>query len=611
MIKRYTIFIFAFLFQLQSFADEFILTDSLTFGNKTEKIEWTFITEKNDNASFESIQKNQDWKAINHFPITFLGDTKVVWLKTTLHNKTLKNQAINIITKGIDSLNAYWSSNYKFNSIITGKFVPLWERIVPSQFLVIPIELVANNATTVYLRIYSQGYPLSLPYLKVLDVRQANKFIRYGELGYNIYWGGLFLMLLFSVILYAFFRERLYLYYLFCLIISLTMAAIYNDYFYLIFQKSPEFFRNKNVFAVLTTLVNIFYLLFAEQYLNVVTNKKTWIIKISRMVMIILIFLLIALLILEKELFDFRVFFYPLFGINTLIMYYHLLSSIKKKYSPSWYFLIATTPVAVVSMLEITSEWNEIPIQTMHDYYYVGTFIEMFFLTIGIVYRFRMERTEAKLLQQEQFVTEIKTQDRERGRIAKDLHDNIGASIVGIQYQLDEFADKYFPDNSTPTDFQKTLASLAQTYKDVRGLSHDLTPQILVGMGLYEQLQQKYGFMTKPVFKLSFPTEKTDLEPFIELTLYKIINEAVTNILKYAKSTEVGIDISQEKDFVKLRIDDNGIGFDMETYKTGTGLNNLKFRAESQLNGTLTVESSPGNGTIILVKFSTKYPKKK
>jgi signal transduction histidine kinase len=300
-------------------------------------------------------------------------------------------------------------------------------------------------------------------------------------------------------------------------------------------------------------------------------------------------------------------YFYPLFGANTLIMYYHLLQSIQKKYSPSWYFLVATTPIALVSILEVSSDFNGVPVQTIHDIYYAGTFIEMFFLTIGIVYRFRLERTNLQILQQELFVTEIKAQDRERERIARDLHDNIGASIVGIQMMLNAFSEKFFVDKETPEDFKKTIEYLEKTSHDIRELSHELTPQILTNLGLVEQIKEKYGFISKPVFKLTMPTETIILDPFIELTLYKIINEAVQNTLKHAEATEIGIELSKDNKNLKLRIEDNGIGFDLAQRKgNGIGLSNIKFRAENQLNGTLTIESSPGNGTIILVKINLK-----
>ncbi|MFC0182194.1 Signal transduction histidine kinase [Pseudarcicella hirudinis] len=574
--------------------------------------QWIMLEESGKTLSYKEVVRLNNWKSIEKFPIVFSTRSNAIWLQKTLYNTSSARQSVRIITKGIDSLNTFCiNQNNQEKTFVTGKFIPLLNRYVASQFLVIPVDLPAKSQTRVFLRLYNQSYHLSLPYLQILDPKDSIRFIKVGEIGYNIYFGGLLLMILFSIILFFFFQERLYFFYLCCLICSFIMAAIYNDFYYLIIDKAPEFIRNKNIFAVLTTLLNILYLLFAERYLNVDTRKSSRIIKFSRVIMGILILLLISLISLKKELFYYRTLFYPLFGTNTLVMYYHLTRSIQKKYSPSWYFLVATTPIAIVSLLEITSDFNGVPVQTMHDFYYIGTFIEMFFLTIGIVYRFRIERTNAQILQQELFVTEIKTQDRERERIAKDLHDNIGASIVGVQYQLLEFAEKYFSKNESPPDFQKTILSLEQTYKDVRGLSHDLTPQILTNMGLVEQIREKYGFKSKPVFKLSMPGEPLHLPAFIELTLYKIVNEAVLNIIKHANATEVGIELSQDQKTLKLRIEDNGIGFNLNQHKYGMGLSNIRFRAESQLNGTLTLESSPGNGTIILVKILIKNISKK
>lgn len=591
-----------------TYAQKIVVIDSSFTLNKMTQGNWEIFEERESFNQINEIKKVKNWQSIDNFPKTFPPSTKAVWLRASFSNPNKQNLPIRIFTKGIDSLNVYWSDSLgKESEYITGKNIPLSERFIASPYLVVPITLQAKSFTKVFIRIYNQSYHLSLPYLNVANPQNTNQFIKLGELGYNVYLGGLLLMISFSIILFLFFQERLYLFYLFCLIGSFIMVAIYNDYHYLLVEKIPIFIKNKNAFALLTTFLNILYLLFAEQYLKVDTRKNSKIIKFSRAIMWVLLMLLIGLIITGKELFHYRLYFYPLFGANTLIMYYHLLRSIQKKYSPSWYFLVATTPIALVSILEVTSDFNGVPVQTIHDIYYAGTFIEMFFLTIGIVYRFRLERTNLQILQQELFVTEIKAQDRERERIAKDLHDIIGASIVGIQMMLNAFSEKFFTDKETPDDFKKSIDYLEKTSHDIRELSHELTPQILTNLGLIEQIKEKYGFIAKPVFKLTMPSENLVLDPFIELTLYKIISEAVQNIFKHAEATEIGIELRKDGKILKLRIEDNGIGFDSTQMKRGgIGLSNIKFRAENQLNGTLTIESSPGNGTIILVKINLK-----
>jgi signal transduction histidine kinase len=607
MTKLYVILTLTFFFHTKIVAQN--LGNNISdFGMISMDERWEFTTENKVAFSYEKVLKIESWQTIEHFPSIFPSNAKAVWLKKTIHNPTSSAQSVRIITKGIDSLNAFWSSSsISKNTYITGKNILLYDRFVASQYLVVPLDLPARSHTQVFIRLYNQGYSLSLPYLKILSPATSAKFIKTGEMGYNIYLGGVLLMILFSLILFIFFKERLYFFYFLCLMGSFIMAFVYNDFYYLFFQKAPEFVRSKNIFAVLLTLLNILYLLFAERYLNVDIRKNSQIIKGSRIVMATLLLLLIGLLSFQnQELYYYRMLFYPLFGANTSVMYYHLLVSIQKKYSPSWYFLIATTPIAIVSVMEITSDFNGIPVQTMHDFYYTSTFIEIFFLTIGIVYRFRLERTKAQLLEQRLFVSEIETQDRERERIAKDLHDNIGSSIVGIQLQLNAFIETFFSIQPPPPDLQKVGISLEKAYKEVQNISHDLTPQILSNLGLVEQIKEKYQFVSKPIFKLSLPSEPLNLNQFTEYTLYKIINEAVSNILKYAKATEVGISLEVDKKTLKLRIEDNGIGFDLYQNKKGMGLGNLKLRTESQLKGMLNIESSPGNGTIISVKIPFK-----
>jgi signal transduction histidine kinase len=604
-------FLLFFLLNTYSFVNaQRILNVHSSFVMNEKDNYWEILEDKENILKINEARQSKNWRNIASFPLTFSSEIKAVWLKIVLKNSSLSSLPIRVFTKGIDNLQVSWLDNFgKVNTSITGKNTPLTKRFMTSQFLITPINLYPNSVTTVLVRIENQSYPLSLPYLNIANPTQTHQFVKIGEMFYNIYLGGILLMILFSIILFIFFKERLYLFYFFCLIGSFLMASVYNDYHYLVLEKVPEFIKNKNIFAVITTLLNCNYVLFAEQYLKVDVNKNDSVIKYNRIVMGVLFSLLCGMLIFEKELYHYRMFFYPLFALNVLTMNYYLLISIKRKYSPSWYFLIATTPIAIVSILEITSDYNNIPVQTMHDLYYAATFFEMFFLTIGIVFRFRMERTSLQTLEEEH--SDIT--NKESARIARDLHDNIGASIVGIQMRLAAFQEKYFGENSSPEEFQKTLEYLEKTSKDVRSLSHDLTPKTLTDLGLVEQIKEDYEYISKPIFRLSLPEYELNIDSNVELALYKIIREGVQNSIKHAKATEVGIELTKEKTNIKLKIDDNGIGFDSSKIKKGgMGLNNMKIRAETQLKGSFSIESSPGNGTLITIKCNLKdIPKRK
>jgi signal transduction histidine kinase len=590
-----------------TFSQTIVSVDSLFEANDMTA-QWEYFEEKQAITNYQNLVKINNWSSNKSIPISFSEKVKAVWLRTSFYNKSNSVLPVRIITKGIDSLNTIWTNGSgKINTYLTGKNIHIARRFIASQYLVIPINLAPRQNTIVYVRIYNQAYHLSLPFLRVANPSETNSFMKKGEILYNFYLGGLFLMMLFSIILFTFYREKLYLFYFFCLVWSFSVAFSYNDYIYFFFDELPEFIRNKNVYAFFMCLINISYLLLAEQYLNVDVKGSPKIIKFSRVLMLALMILLVGSIMIGKTLYYYRYYFYPLISINAIITYYHLIVSIRKEYSPSWFFLAATAPIVFISTLDVTSDFNNIPVQTIHDYFYIGTFIEMFFLTMGIVYRFRLERTNLQFLQRELFVAEIKAQDRERERIARDLHDNIGNGILRIKQSLKEFLSQYLEDETTVKTFQKNIDDLDKTYQNVQGLSHELMPQGLIDLGLVEEIKSQYGYTRKPTFKLFLPTTSLNLNPFVELTLLKIINEAVQNIMKHAKATEVGIELSKDDKNLRLRIEDNGIGFDQnQVKKGGIGLKNLKFRAESELNGNLTIESSPGNGTIILLKILLK-----
>ncbi len=599
-----------FLFLISSFstlAQSIVQVDSL-FKTNEMTAQWAFSEEKNPIKDYKILSQIKDWNDTKAIPIAFEKHVKAVWLKTVFYNKSNATIPVRIITKGIDSLNVLWADSAgKLNSFHTGRVVPLSERFVASQYLVIPVNLEPKRNTTVYIRIYNEAYHLSLPFLMVANPSETNLIVKKGEIVYNTYLGCLFLMMIFSFILFVFYREKLYLYYFFCLVWSFGIAFCYNDFTYFIFEKLPEFVRNKNAFATFLCLSNMSYLLLAEQYLKVDTQKPSWFFKVSRITMIMMCVLLIGFIGFGEVLYYARNLFYPLITVNAVITYYHLFVSIKKEYSPSWFFLAATAPIVLISTLDVMSDYSGIPIQTVHDLFYAGTFVEMFFLTIGIVYRFRQERSDLEVARRKVFESETIIQDEERKRIARDLHDEIGHDILQIKKFFSNFlSEKSTTENASKT-FEEKVNELDDVYKNLMKIPHRLSTNSLNNKDLVSELISLYEHNYDPSYKLSLPKTPLNLNPFVAENLFRIITESVHNIEKHARATEVGIDLSKDEKELRLRIDDNGIGFDMnKTRKAGMGLKNLKFRAETELKGKLTVESSPGNGTIILLKIDLK-----
>ena len=600
--------VFIFLYLVPSTLSQTVVQVDSLFKSNEMSVGWEFFEENRKIKQLEVLEKVTDWNNKKSIPIAFGKDVKAVWLRTTLFNSSNALLPIRILTKGIDSLNVLWKDNQgKLNSYYTGRNISLSKRFAASQYLVIPVTLEPKENTTIYVRIYNEAYHLSLPFLMIANPSETNLIIKKGEVFYTSYLGSLFLMMIFSVVLFSFYQERLYLFYFFCLVFSFSIAFCYNDFTFVYFSTLPDFIKNKNAFAVFISLSNISYLLLAEQYLNVDRKKASTIIIVSRISIMILILLLIGFVGSGKTLYYYRNYFYPFISINAFITYYHLIISIKKDYSPSWFFLLATAPIVLISTIDVMSDYSGIPIQTVHDYFYGGTIVEMFFLTIGIVYRFREERKKLEQSRQAIFVAEINAQDKERDRIARELHDKIGHDILQIKQFLSRTLESLkIPEKSFDL-LEKKTDDLAKIYHDLIGLSHQLTTKSLNNKDLIQEISILYRNYDKPKFKLFLPEEPLNLEPFVAENLFRIITESVQNIMKHAKATEVGIDISKGNQELRLRIEDNGIGFNLtQTKSEGIGLKNLKFRAEIELKGKLIIESSPGNGTIILLKIALK-----
>lgn len=203
----------------------------------------------------------------------------------------------------------------------------------------------------------------------------------------------------------------------------------------------------------------------------------------------------------------------------------------------------------------------------------------------------------------------VETQEEERRRIAKELHDALGQMLVAAKFNVDILEDKL-----TDASMQLRVADiknlLNQIMMEVRRISYNLMPSILEDFGLppalnhlCEQLSQAENL------KIRFFTigmEKRAARP-VETGLYRIAQEALNNILKHSRAREATVQLIKNKKTITLTIEDNGQGFDpartkSATAQSGMGLMNMRERAES-LHATFSLTAEPGRGTEIIVQL--------
>jgi signal transduction histidine kinase len=219
--------------------------------------------------------------------------------------------------------------------------------------------------------------------------------------------------------------------------------------------------------------------------------------------------------------------------------------------------------------------------------------------------RRRLEATRAELLHRT-----VKAQESERQRIARELHDETGQTLTALGMGLRGLSDT-IPNNPQRAAQQaKQLELLAGTgLEELQRLVGGLHPPQLDDLGLLAalrwyatEIQNRYGL----ALKVTTQGEPTALPPEVRVVLFRISQEAITNVVRHANAQQASICLEYNHDQINLYLEDDGIGFDVEsTLRSGSekpcwGLLGLLERA-SLVGGECQIKSRPGAGTLIIV----------
>lgn len=195
-------------------------------------------------------------------------------------------------------------------------------------------------------------------------------------------------------------------------------------------------------------------------------------------------------------------------------------------------------------------------------------------------------------------------QEEERQHIARELHDEMGSALTAAK--MDAGWLRRSLGGQLADDVQERLLRLIEnigsTITLTRRLVDDLQPPLLKGLGLVEALRSLgQQFEIDLPIEMSFPDRELNLNAEQSLALFRVAQESLNNIRKYAKASQVWLSLSEEAGEVCLSIRDNGVGFDTQDIELhGHGIAGMKHRAQ-MFNGKLLLSSSPGQGTRIKV----------
>lgn len=241
-----------------------------------------------------------------------------------------------------------------------------------------------------------------------------------------------------------------------------------------------------------------------------------------------------------------------------------------------------------------------------------GTLLMLLFVTLQVIslvfYRRRFNRHHFE--KQHLLAANLEEGERTMGQIAKEIHDNIGQIAHFLRMTLRRIA-KTSDENekSRLTINANNLTDLI--VRQTRHIGNSLNSDFIKRRGFLNVLQDDLEFIRTTeniTCYIEFTGEQKAIQPDKELVIYRIAQEAIHNILKHAKATQINFKIEfREKEFI-MQIKDNGIGFDQDDVlkNGGTGLMNMKQRAQL-LNAGFNIKSEPGVETLVTLTVNYLY----
>lgn len=471
----------------------------------------------------------------------------------------------------------------------------------------VQLTVKPNKIYTVYFQVSNRLTinKLRLP-LKIVSESYYPTHLFFESFFEKIYVGTLCFIIVFMIIIVVLTRKKIYIYYLLYLV---GLALFYGcTHFYVVyFSNESTLFKNNWTLIILAySFMLIGYINFAQEFLNgsIFLNAKyiQWLVGLK----LFFVFLqLLGLILVWVNIPLIKLSYLTIFGVIPLVLLYiwvFIFKAIQNKYKPAFLFMLSYIPIFFAGfLLEPLTEVGFIG-DNVNIIFYISHIIELITLSIAIIFRFRLIEIEKRyfeveLLKQKKDLLkiELRTQEMERDRLAKDLHDDLGGTLTAIRNII--------------VDKESELLLLKLINKaifDLRNVSRNLLPSNVKRLGFAKTIEQDINYLqisSKITFNLIYSgSESRIIENERELHIYRIVSELLNNVAKHSEATVVTIQILYFEDFVRISIEDNGIGFNKNESFIGIGSLSINSRIEF-LKSKLNVDSNPF-GTIIFFDCS-------
>lgn len=253
----------------------------------------------------------------------------------------------------------------------------------------------------------------------------------------------------------------------------------------------------------------------------------------------------------------------------------------------------------------------------------------IYFLVAGVIslvvislltyrnYRHRQRLQQAKIdeLETEKKLTAteavLKGEEKERTRLAKDLHDGLGGMLSGIKFSLNNMKENLIMTPENAQAFERSIDMLDSSIREMRRVAHNMMPEILVKYGLDTALREFCNEIDRSgAIHASYQSvgmKDMQVDQTISITVYRIVQELVNNAVKHARAKNVLVQLhqSESEKILAVTVEDDGMGFDQDTLRSsgGMGWHNIQNRVEF-LKGRLDLQSGPGKGSSVMIEIN-------
>ena len=245
----------------------------------------------------------------------------------------------------------------------------------------------------------------------------------------------------------------------------------------------------------------------------------------------------------------------------------------------------------------------------------IAAIIALAMLSLGIWLFFhqrqKLKNKEIVALQQQQEITKLEAlidgEEKERRRIAQELHDGINGDLSAIKFRILGIDESNLSSDDRE-NLTTTVEMIDQSCAQVRSISHNLMPASIIDFGLVETVQQYCSKIsqTHPLeLDFQYFGDQATLPKKSETVIYRIIQELINNIIKHSQATSALVQMNFHENELFITVEDNGIGFDVKNAKNGLGLKNIESRLQL-LKAGLEIDSS-GKGTSFQINIDLNF----